>query len=191
MCFRCGRPVAEEEEEVCEFCLHHKFSFLEGRGLWKHEPPIRDGVYRFKFSNQREYSKVFALELAKEFEAQIQRWNIECIIPIPIHKRRERKRGFNQSELLAKELGNRLDLPVFSGLQRKKPTKPQRVLNYLERKQNLQGAFFMPQGRLRVKNVLLIDDIFTTGSTLEEAAGYLKERGVERVYFLTLTIGQD
>ena len=190
-CMKCGKPVRRAEQEFCHDCtvtIHH---FDRGRALWLHKPPVSNSIYQFKYHNQRAFGKYYARAMAKQFERVVREWNPDCIIPIPLHKKRKRKRGYNQAQLLAQDLGRMLHISVeTSVLKRSRYTNPQKKLNHRERKKNLKDAFTVV-GRLEhVKSVLLIDDIYTTGNTIDEAAKKLKQAGVQEVYFLTISIGQ-
>mgnify|MGYP000007800608 FL=1 len=144
-----------------------------------------------KYHNKRYYAEIFGKELADEFEFQIRRWGIQAIIPIPLHRSKMRKRGYNQAELLAKQLSECMGIPMEKDvLYRIKKTRPLKEMNGEQRHRNLKGAFAVSKSWNPRQNILLIDDIYTTGSTIERAAGILKKAGVENVYFLTLSIGQ-
>lgn len=146
---------------------------------------------RLKYHNKRYYAEIFGKELADEFEFQIRRWGIQAIIPIPLHRSKMRKRGYNQAELLAKQLSECMGIPIEKDvLYRIKKTRPLKEMNGEQRHRNLKGAFAVSKSWNPRQNILLIDDIYTTGSTIERAAGILKKAGVKNVYFLTLSIGQ-
>lgn len=116
---------------------------------------------------------------------------IQAIIPIPLHRSKMRKRGYNQAELLAKQLSECMGIPIEKDvLYRIKKTRPLKEMNGEQRHRNLKGAFAVSKSWNPRQNILLIDDIYTTGSTIERAAGILKKAGVKNVYFLTLSIGQ-
>lgn len=111
------------------------------------------------------------------------------ITPVPLHPTRERKRGYNQAELLSKELSSHLKIPVEKVLIRKKQTKPQFDLKKEERTKNIVGAFELSKeflGKMKGSRIILIDDIATTGSTLRECAKVLKKNGAEKVLGITL-----
>ena len=128
--------------------------------------------------------------MAVWFGEQVARWLPEVVIPIPLHPARRRKRGYNQAELLAKELGRLWKLPVDTKyLKRMQKTLPQKQLNDRERRENMKTAFKITENDVKYKSVLLIDDIYTTGSTMDAAARILKENGVRKVYFLCISIG--
>ena len=188
---KCGKPIKAEETEYCSDCIRHPLSYAQGRSLWVHKEPVSTAIYRFKYHNKRVYAEVFGAELAKRYGRQVQKWKIEEILPIPLHPSRQRKRGFNQAELLARKLGEYVKIPVSTtALFRVRKTMPQKLLNDSERSGNIQGAFGVAKSWEPKQNVLLIDDIYTTGNTIHTAGKILKKAGVQNVYFLTISIGQ-
>lgn len=190
-CMQCGKPVRYKEQEYCHDCAHTHHYYDRGVGLWLHKEPVNTSIYQFKYHNQRVFGSYYAKEILKQHEKLIRSWNPNLIIPIPLHKKRRRKRGYNQAEILARELGNLLAIPVDTDvLQRIRYTDPQKMLDHKKRRRNLQRAFAVKKSMENVRSVVLIDDIYTTGSTIDAAAKALKERGVLKVYFLTISIGQ-
>lgn len=188
---RCGKPV-RAEEEFCSNCAESPGFIDEGKSLWLHKDPVPGAVYALKYRNKRNRAVVFAEELALHYGGQIEKWNIHVIVPIPLHPSRQRKRGYNQSAILAGKLSCLTGIPVREDiLFRIRNTKPQKMLGKSERKQNLKGAFAVSRRWKGGENVLLIDDIYTTGATVEKAAEMLKMAGAQNVYFLTISIGQD
>lgn len=129
--------------------------------------------------------------MAERYEDLLRSWNPDALVPIPLHKTRKRKRGFNQAQLLAEKLGKRLEIPVEKRiLERTKKTGPQKELNDVQRRANLKNAFQVRQNDVRLKRIVLVDDIYTTGSTIDAAAAVLLEHGAEKVHFLTICIGR-
>lgn len=190
-CMKCGKPVETMEQEYCQDCLRQKHLFEQGRGLWIQKTPVSQGIYQFKFHNKRYYANIFAEEIIKEYGEWIEKNKIEEIIPIPLHKSKRRKRGFNQAGLLAREISLMTGIPANEkAVFRLRKTKPQKILNPEERSRNLKGAFGVKKTWNVKKTVLLIDDIYTTGSTINRVAAVLKKAGVQKVYFLTISIGQ-
>ncbi|CUX29113.1 ComF family protein [Clostridium sp. C105KSO13] len=188
---RCGKPVGKEEQEFCRDCSRSHAPYEQGRSLWVHRVPVSSAIYRFKYKNKRYYGGIFAEEMAKSFGEQIHRWKIEEIIPVPLHPARQKMRGYNQAQILAEELGKIVDIPVHNQtLYRIQNTRPQKSLDDVQRSRNLKGAFAVSKQYGVKKNVLIIDDIYTTGSTIKKAAHMLKLGGAEKVYFLTVSIGQ-
>jgi ComF family protein len=152
---------------------------------------VRWSVYQFKYYNRRIFAEYYAKEWWRIYGDKLREWEIDVIIPIPLHRKRRRKRGYNQSEILAEELGKRCNVPVeHHSVVRVVNTRPQKELNDKERKKNLTQAFRVTNHWKKAKNVLLIDDIYTTGNTIDSVAQILKQKGAEKVYFLTISIGQ-
>lgn len=131
------------------------------------------------------------MEFLNRYEETIRRWGITTIIPVPLSKKRRRIRGYNQAELLARELGEKMSISVDTKhLIRVKDTVPQKKMDARGRRMNLRNAFAW-RGKERIRgNVLLVDDIYTTGNTIDSAAKVLKCAGARKVYFLTISIGQ-
>lgn len=190
-CLKCGKPVRYGEQEYCYDCAHTRHSYDRGISLWLHKEPVSTSIYRFKYHNQRFYASFYALRAASRYSTLIKRWNPQLIVPIPLHPRRRRERGYNQAELLSEELGRILGIPVAKGLiERVQNTLPQKVLDNKKRKQNMERAFVTKVPLVNLRSVLVVDDIYTTGTTIDAIARVLKVRGVQKVYFLTISIGQ-
>ena len=190
-CMRCSKPVSSEKEEYCYDCLHTHHYYERGYSLWLHSGAVKESVYKFKYHNQRIYGRYYAKELAKYYKTSVRRLHIDVIIPIPLFKKKRKERGFNQAEILAREIGKYMELPVDTKyLSRVHSTNPQKKLDPKSRKRNLIGAFAVESSITPPAAVLLIDDIYTTGNTIDSAARTLKKAGVQKVYFLTISIGQ-
>jgi len=190
-CMQCGKPIRHVEQEYCHDCMHTRHHYDQGLSLWLHKAPVSTSIYQFKYHNQRRYGIHYTEELIRCYGHMIKRWNPDLIIPIPLHKKRRKKRGYNQAEIVSRELGRRLQIPVDEkSLVRRIATSPQKILSHSERKKNLRKAFALKWAVYPASTVLLIDDIYTTGNTIDAAAEVLKQNGVEKVYFLTISIGQ-
>ena len=145
---------------------------------------------RYKYYGSREYGRYFAEEIYRYAGAQIKRWEPDILVPVPLTRRKKRSRGFNQAEDLAEKLGELLHIPVADGLAvKRKETRSQKKLNAAERMGNLKDAFFVTEPVHGLK-VLIVDDVYTTGSTVETLAKCLKEHGAAEIFFVTLCIGQ-
>ena len=190
LCDRCGKPLTEQHSVFCYDCRKGFHLFTKGRALWLYEGAVKEAIHRFKYYNRKDYARLFGEELYHYFSHHLS-WSIDMIIPIPLHKKRLRTRGYNQAGLLAHYLGRRLKLPVHDNvLIRTRDTKPQKELSDIERIFNVQDAFAY-SGQVPLKGgILLIDDIYTTGNTIDNAAKVLLSNGASRVYFLTLAIGK-
>lgn len=148
----------------------------------------------FKYKNARFYSHFFTKEIFNHHGSLIKQWHPDAIIPIPIHKNKYKKRGYNQAELLAKDLSILLNLSYYPNiLIRTIDTLPQKEFNPQARLNNLQKAFAInPKYKNHLKNfssVILIDDIYTTGATMEACTRILLENGVQKVCIYSVCIG--
>ena len=191
-CMRCGKPLLLEEKEYCSDCRRKRHWFERGRAPFVYDQVMRESIAGFKYGKRREYAAFYAEEILKRCAKDMLLWHGEAFVPVPLHPSRKRKRGFNQAELLARRIGTQLEIPVFpKALRRAKKTLPQKQLNQQERLKNLRQAFVPGNLPPEVGTVLLVDDIYTTGSTLEACAQALKSMGVKKVYGLTLCIGHN
>ncbi|MCF2680969.1 ComF family protein [Faecalicatena contorta] len=190
-CMKCGKPVRKSEQEYCYDCAHTHHYYDRGMGLWLHQEPVSTSVYQFKYQNQRHYAEFYAKEINRQYKTVIRRWKPDIICPVPLHFTRQWKRGYNQAELLSKELGRLWHLPVDGKLvKRVRATRPQKELTHSMRKANLRSAFAVGNRENIPENILVIDDIYTTGNTIDAVARVLKDAGARKVYFLTISIGQ-
>ena len=187
-CKKCGKPVRYEEQEYCYDCQKNVHTYEQGRSIWMHKMPVSLSIYQF---NRRIYGEFYAKEMFRIYGRLIREWGVEVIIPIPLHRKKKRLRGYNQAEIIARNLGEIMDIPVdCKSVIRNRYTRPQKELNDKERKKNLKQAFSITSQWANYKNVLVIDDIYTTGSTIDTVTKELKSRGARKVYFLTISIGQ-
>ncbi len=190
-CKKCGKSLEHDETEYCGDCRRRTHRYTRGRAVFPYDRLLRASIARFKYKGRREYADFYAEEMAEQYEDLLRSWNPDALVPIPLHKTRKRKRGFNQAQLLAEKLGKRLEIPVEKRiLERTKKTGPQKELNDVQRRANLKNAFQVRQNDVRLKRIVLVDDIYTTGSTIDAAAAVLLEHGAEKVYFLTICIGR-
>ena len=186
-CKKCGKEILNETMEYCEDCISHRHVFEHGVALLNYDEKARASMVKIKYKNKREYLDFYGTALAARYERQIQRMQVDAIVPVPIHRSRRRRRGFNQAELLAEIMGERLGIPVAAdALVRSKRTLPQKELSAMERLKNLSGAFRAGEIPEHIRSVLLVDDIYTTGSTIEACARALRNAGVEHVYFAVI-----
>lgn len=190
LCMKCGKEIVSGETEYCPDCTRHRRSFSYGVSLLNYTEEAAGSMAAVKYKNKREYLDYFAGAAAERCGREILRMGADCIVPVPIHSSRRKMRGFNQAELLAEKLGDKLGIPVCPEfLRRIKNTEPQKELGPLERLHNLEKAFEADAG-CRGMNILLADDIYTTGSTIEACSRALKKAGAKNVYFFTVCIGQ-
>lgn len=190
-CLKCSKEIYDEQSEFCEDCRRGKRTYNYGLALLNYDDMVRRVIYDIKYHNKREYIKSFASLIAHRYVKEIKNMHADALIPIPIHRHRFRQRGFNQALLLAEVLGKLLDMNVCKDvLYRKKDTKAQRELNMKERLSNLSFAFDCRKLPSDVKRIVLVDDIYTTGATIESCVKALKRAGALEVFYLSISIGR-
>lgn len=190
LCKKCGKSLQNTREEYCGDCMRKKHIFSAGRAVFSYQGSMKESLYRFKYSNRREYAAFYADEAVKVRGGWVRRCGVEAIIPVPLHRRRRQMRGYNQAEVFARELGERMNLPVCADLvSRVKNTRPQKELNQTDRQKNLKKAFIINRSIVQLDRVLLVDDIYTTGSTVDAVAQALLDAGVKEIYVLCISIG--
>jgi ComF family protein len=184
ICPRCGRP--QPSGIVCPACTTQSHTLDGIRSVFRFEDTIRKAIHQLKYQNLRAITPCLA-----ELLAEYQRANPlpgEIIVPVPLHPRRLKQRGYNQSSLLARELSKRIGLPTNENcLVRVKHTTPQaRAKDVNERHNNVARAFLCSDVSVHGKQVILIDDVCTSGATLEACAVALKDKGAISVWGFTL-----
>ena len=195
VCERCGKPIASERDGLCTDCSRRQRPSLSaGLALWVYQDDTRKAMVGFKYGGFQRDALYFADVLAERGHERIFQWDPDVLVPIPIHRKRARYRGFNQAELLAEALGERLQLPTERLLTRVRATTALKSLTPGERRRSLMQAFAVDESVFdpaRHRRVVLIDDIYTTGATMEACAGLLREAGAEAVYSACLCIGSE
>ncbi len=195
-CLKCGRKVTDEEE-YCAICKkQEKTAYDSGRVVFVYNASMRESISRFKYHGRKEYAAFYAKQMEKECRDWIRQIAPDVLIPVPIHRERQRARGYNQAEIVAQKLGESMGILVWNDfLLRTKNTLPQKGLSRKERMKNVGQAFSIgetAQKLYKVPNcVILIDDIYTTGSTIEACAEALRREGVRRIFFLCISAGQQ
>lgn len=193
-CKRCGKEVLHERMEYCPDCSRYPRSFEAGMALLNYNEAARRSMAAIKYKNKREYLDFYGEAMKVRMTKRVKLWQADALVPVPVHPSRRRQRGYNQAEELAKRLAEYWEIPMDAGLLiRTKRTMPQKNLNFRERLANLQQAFAVKKKRLAKgevpETVILVDDIYTTGSTIEACSRVLKAAGVKKVYFVAICIG--
>lgn len=146
----------------------------------------------FKYHNRREYAQFYGEIIVERHGRELTELKLDGIVPVPIHRHKKRKRGYNQAELIARELGIRIHVPCYPDcLIRTADTTPQKELNDVQRLENLKNAFLFRENHVELKKVLLVDDIYTTGATIEACTLALLAGGVAEVYYTSVCIGSN
>ncbi|HXH23538.1 MAG TPA: ComF family protein [Dehalococcoidia bacterium] len=178
-CGCCWLPLAPGG---CRSCLAHPVALRRIRSAYRYAGPARELVHRFKFGDLTSLAEVMAPPMASLVE-----WPIDAVAPVPLTPTRERERGYNQAALLARGVGRALGAPVVTALKRTRSGRPQaRSAGADERRGNVAGAFAVRDaGSVRDRSVLLVDDVATTGATLDACARALLDAGAREVTAVT------
>ena len=198
-CAKCGKPLAgaappglRPEALLCRDCASRERMFVRCRCLMKYGEAARELMTEIKYHGKREYTELLAALAADRLGDWIRELSPDCLVPVPVHPKRLRTRGYNQAGEIARHLGRLTGIPVREDLLvRTRNTFAQKELNAGQRLLNLQQAFActgrLPQG----SGILLLDDIYTTGSTMEACTERLLEAGAAAVWGLCICGGED
>jgi len=187
-CARCRTPFLNsrplDEHGLCSLC---RLGLTEFEWSWSyalHEGRLRELIHLFKYDRMRPLDRVLGAWLANAYPRLE---HFDALVPMPLHWWKRMQRGFNQSDLLARELSRRVGVPVLYAARRRRRTAVQATLTPAQRRDNVRGAFDVPSPRqVRGLSLLLIDDVMTTGSTVNACAKALKQAGAARVCVLTV-----
>ena len=189
-CRKCGKQMQDEGVVFCKDCEKRRHEFEYGFALYDYQS-MKNSIYRFKYSNRSEYAKYYARDIYEHLREEISAIGADALVPVPLHVSRKSRRGYNQAEVLAKELAKLTGIPCYSNLvKRVKNTVPQKELDVQERQNNLKKAFLIHSDVVKLNKTIVVDDIYTTGSTIDAVAKELRQHGVGKVYYLTLCIGE-
>ncbi len=190
VCEKCGKPVSDGER-LCHDCNEVEHVFTKGMGVFFYDEVMRKSMYNFKYMGRREYGQFYGTAAWLYGKERLKIWNPQVIVPVPIHPSRKKQRGYNQAEVISHVLGEYMKIPVsVNALKRSTKTVAQKELTVEERKENLWNAFSITGISFPWKRVLIVDDIYTTGSTIDSVASELKKYGIEEIYALSICIGR-
>ena len=180
-CPVCGVPYAKEiqNRHLCGDCLAGIHYFDRARSTGSYRGSLREVLHRFKYGGQTSLARPLAHMLIAPGKHLARLHEIDRIIPVPLHPKRLRQRGFNQASLLARRLGSALKISVdYSSLQRSRWTEPQTGLTRRQRAANVKGAFSLKSNeKVKGKGILVVDDVLTTGETVNQCVRVLKKDG--------------
>ena len=185
-----GAPMPPDASSVCADCRAQRFAFECAVHFCRHDGLARDLVIRFKYGGEHYLRRPLSGWLVETLRSdeRLLRQPVDALVPVPLHRRRERERGFNQAEALCRRVGRETGLPVWLALRRMRATRTQTHLSRAERQSNLRGAFaLVPRHPVTGAHLLLVDDVYTTGSTVHECARVLRRAGAASVRVLTVT----
>ncbi|MDA3812969.1 MAG: ComF family protein [Candidatus Cloacimonetes bacterium] len=185
ICPICGAPKTEDK---CNVCQINEFLFAEARSVFMFNKVVQNLIHEFKYNEMTKIAK-FLGKLSQEYIEKFQPFDhIDYVAPVPLHKVKKRSRGFNQSELLTREISKKMNWEHLPNLiERKRFTETQTKLNKEQRRKNVSFAFKInSKYNIKGKNILLVDDVFTTGATANSITVALKEKQVNKVYVFTI-----
>jgi len=203
LCACCGRPIATSAageaaasrsfdvpllDTLCRLCRANFYSFDRARSFAIYDRALSETVLLLKYEQVASLAEWFGARLAEIARQAGTEWRADVVVPVPLHRERRRERGYNQAELIAKAVAKRLDLPLDSKLLvRVKPRPPQLVLSRTEHWKSVRGAYVTRAGK-NIDNVrvLLVDDVLTTGATLDACSRALKKAGAAKVFGVTI-----
>ncbi|HHV71696.1 MAG TPA: ComF family protein [Clostridia bacterium] len=188
-CAICGRPLLGNR---CFSCGEEEYFFKLNRSWGLYKGKLKEGIYKFKYGNKPELGRVFANLMVQTLLEEKQYGALDLILGVPLHSSKLKERGYNQADLLANFLAKQLNLDFAPNvLVRTRNTLSQSRLNKKERERNLVNAFVVNKKNFVSKRViLLIDDVFTTGATVNACAQTLLQAGSKEVFVLTLAAGE-
>ncbi len=184
-CEKCGRII--EHKGNCAMCNNNAF-YDNGYVLFEYAGNIRDCIIRYKFNNKKSYSEYFADVMAEYIKLKTDgkyESIYDYITCVPLYKSKERIRGYNQTELIAKKLSKSLNIPYVRAVKKIRNTKQQSTLSEKEREINIKNAFKCCYN-IKDRKILIVDDILTTGHTINECSRILKKAGADRVDFAAI-----
>jgi ComF family protein len=194
VCGVCGRPLLPEsqagstEGRLCALCRRGVYAFDAARSFAAYDPSLMRTVTLLKHEAIRPLAKWFGQKLADVARHSLSGISAQVVVPVPLHPERQRQRGYNQAELLARAVAGQLGLPLETrAIQRQIPRPPKLRLSRHERWETARGAYAaLPGGRIDNRRVLLVDDVFTTGATLDACARALRSAGAAQVAAVTV-----
>ncbi len=193
-CEKCGKLLpADYSHPLCYDCRQHGHEFDKGYTCVQYSLYERGVLLDYKYKGRsyigRKLGDIFYDRMALTDEV------FDLVVPVPLHRKKQIRRGYNQAEVMARQLADRWGIPCGAKvLERVRDTRPMRGLGVFERYENLQGAFVVSrqnQDHLRGKKLLLVDDIYTTGSTMDACSEPLRQAGAERICCLTFACGAN
>ncbi|MHB8852249.1 MAG: ComF family protein [Ignavibacteriaceae bacterium] len=210
-CASCSTKLITREDVVCSICLNklnrvnksriaiqylRKFretaiiSDFYALYLFEKEKEVQRIIYQLKYNNKFLIGKFLGENLGRAISEVIQPWQIDMIIPVPLHHLKKAERGYNQSFYITKGLNNILHIPVNQRIiKRKRFTQSQTSLDMKEREQNIKDAFALKRDyKLKGKNILLVDDVVTTGATVRECGRLLLNNGANKIFVAAVAI---
>jgi ComF family protein len=189
-CIKCCKPIDYNSSiNLCPDCVSYEKVFEKSRSIYLYENIIKKAIYNLKYYDKPHYLRFFGNALFHYINDNSYN-DFEYILPVPLHPSKLKKRGYNQSELIAKYVAKKLNIPFIDGIKRIKQTSKQSAKTKENRRKSLENAFEIKKSKkyflLKSSKVLLVDDVYTTGSTVNECTKALLNYGVSKVYVITI-----
>lgn len=190
LCILCGKPFYSEvlTDHLCGDCITGERYFSKARAVGYYDGVLRKAIHLFKYKLKIYLSLTLGNIMSYQMQYLLKGDTYHSIIPVPLHPKRLRERGFNQALFLARSVSRKYEIPLDrDSLTRDRWTKPQVGLSERERKNNVKNAFYLlNNSKVKDKDILLVDDVYTSGNTAEECSRVLLEAGAQKVDVLTL-----
>jgi ComF family protein len=190
LCPCCGIPFAGADggSHLCGDCIVSKSAFFAARAVGRYETTLLEAIHRFKYNGRISIGEILGKLMAKFAYPAFNIGDYSLIMPVPLHPKKLRERGFNQSVVLAREVSRRFHISLdFMTLRRHVYTEPQISLGKKEREANVHGVFSVTDSvKVKGQKIILVDDVYTSGSTVKECARVLMKNRADRVAVLTL-----
>jgi len=190
MCSKCGKPFYTEvlKDHYCGECLTKKRYFNRARAMGYYDGVLRNAIRIFKYKLKNNLAFPLIRLMVDRMQSFFEETSYNLIIPVPLHSKRLRERGFNQALSLARLLSKQYEIPLDRySLTRRRMTEPQVGLSERNRVKNVSGAFsILEKNKVVKKDILLVDDVYTSGNTVDECSKVLIKAGARKVDVLTL-----
>jgi ComF family protein len=185
-CLRCGKPLVSDASITCGECLQDEPAFTSARSFGLYEGALKKAINLLKYHNVKRLSKPLS-----DIITPVKIPAVDTVVPVPLYEKRLRQREYNQSALLAKYLAESLGVSVLLNcLVKIRDTAPQVGLRSKDRRKNIKNAFAVTQReQIEGKNIMLVDDVVTTGATIRECSRVLKKAGADNIYVIALAHG--
>ncbi|MBN2285237.1 MAG: ComF family protein [Tissierellales bacterium] len=184
LCKKCSKPL-DNDSEYCNECIARQKCFDKAIAPFAYQGKVKQLIHDFKYNRKSYLYKLFGDEMVRLL-IKNNDIHFDAIIPVPVHRSKLVTRGYNQSELLAGYISFHLGLPMVKLIIRRNKTLPQSQLSDMDRWQNVKGVFQLREQKELLQRVLLVDDIYTTGATMNECALLLKNSGIRHITCITI-----
>jgi ComF family protein len=186
VCQKCGKPTSIEVDE-CRQCRDKPIYFSAARSTAIYEGNLREAIHKFKYDNGKPLGDIFAKLSHRVLKKEKDFFDIDMVTYVPLGRKKELERGYNQSKLIAESVSSLISKPCFSILIRIRETEDQSKLDMDKRHTNIKNVFLVSKKvNIKKKRILLVDDVYTTGATVNECSKMLKSAGAEDVRVLTV-----